>query len=56
MIAAEAESLKERAAEVSNRLAMMLGDAEAAVWDGEVLFTRKQNGVFAPKRFRGRAP
>ena len=51
LIAAEAESLKERAAEVANRLAMILADAEAAVWDGEVLFTRKQNGVFAPKRF-----
>lgn len=56
LIAAEAEALKERAASVSNRLAAMLGEAEAAVWDGEVLFTRKQNGVFAPKRFEAARP
>ena len=55
-IAAETDALKERAAEVSNRLAVMLGEAETAVWDGEVLFTRKQNGVFAPKRFEAAHP
>lgn len=55
-IAADAKALEERAAEVSNQLAVMLGGAEAAVWDGEVLFTRKQNGVFAPKRFEAAHP
>jgi putative phage-type endonuclease len=55
-IAAEAEALKERAAEVSNRLALLLGEAEAAVWDGETLFTRKQNGNFAPRRFEEAHP
>jgi putative phage-type endonuclease len=50
-LAAEAKALTERAAEVGNLLAMLLGEAEEAVWDGETLFTRKQNGVFAPKRF-----
>jgi putative phage-type endonuclease len=55
-ISAEADALKERAAEISNRLAMLLGDAETAVWDGEVLFTRKQNGVFASRRFEEAHP
>jgi len=55
-IAARAEELKTAAAEVGNRLALLLGDAEAAVWDGEVLFTRRQNGVFASKRFAEARP
>jgi putative phage-type endonuclease len=55
-LAAEAATLAERAAAVANRLAMLLGDAEAAMWDGEVLYTRKQNGVFAPKRFQAAHP
>lgn len=55
-IAAEAKALEERAAEVANRLAELLGESEAAVWDGETLYTRKQNGVFAPKRFEAAHP
>jgi len=55
-IATEAETLKSRAAEVSNQLALLLGEAEAAVWDGETLFTRKQNGTFASKRFEAAHP
>jgi len=55
-LATEARALAERSAEVGNRLAELLGESEAAVWDGEVLYTRKQNGVFAPKRFEAAHP
>jgi putative phage-type endonuclease len=53
---AEAKALEVRAADAANRLTMMLGESEAAVWDGEVLFTRKQNGTFAAKRFEQAHP
>lgn len=38
-------------AEIKNQMAVMLGDAEEAVWDGEILFSRRQNGAFNAKRF-----
>jgi putative phage-type endonuclease len=49
-------ALKEQLDEAENRLAALLGEAEAAVWDGETLFTRKQNGGFSPKRFTAAHP
>jgi putative phage-type endonuclease len=51
-----AKDIETQTAEVKNRLAVMLGDAEAAMWDGEVLFTRKQNGAFSASRFREAHP
>lgn len=51
-----AKDAEAQIASVKNRLAMMLGDAETAVWDGETLFTRKQNGTFSAKRFEASHP
>jgi putative phage-type endonuclease len=46
-----AKEAERQVADAKNQMALLLGDAEAAVWDGQVLFTRKQNGTFAEKRF-----
>ena len=48
---AAAKEAERQVADAKNRMAVLLGGAEAAVWDGQVLFTRKQNGTFAEKRF-----
>lgn len=48
----QAKDTETAIANAKNRLAFMLGDAEEAVWDGQTLFTRRQNGTFASKRFK----
>ena len=53
---AEAKRLEGDAAAIGNKLAFMLGDAEEAVWEGETLFSRRQNGTFASKRFAQEHP
>lgn len=50
------KAVKTGIADVKNRLAVMLGDAETAVWDGQPLFTRKQNGTFSAKKFTAAEP
>lgn len=47
----EEKALGARIAGLKNALAVKLGDAEEAVWDGETLFSRRQNGAFSAKRF-----
>lgn len=53
---AQAAETEAQIAEIKNRMAFMLGDAEEAVWDGETLFTRRQNGAFSAKRFEADHP
>lgn len=48
---AQAKALETALAEAENQLKAMLGEAEVAISDGEPLFTWKQNGQFAGKRF-----
>lgn len=55
-IKAEISRLEAEEASAKNQLAFMLGDAEAAVWDGQTLVTRKQNGTFSAKRFEQAHP
>lgn len=52
----EIRTLESERDTAKNQLAVMLGDAEAAVWDGETLVTRKQNGTFSAKRFEQAHP
>jgi len=53
---AEIAALELRLAEAENQMKAMLGDAEAAVRDGEPVFTWRRNGTFAAKRFRETHP
>ena len=50
-VKAEAAALDSRLAAAQNRLRVLLGDYEVALVDGLPLFTWKQNGQFAARRF-----
>lgn len=51
LLKAEAKATGNRVSEIDNQLVMLLGDAEIAQHAGQILYTAKQNGVFAGKRF-----
>lgn len=55
-IKAGIEALNEDLCLVENQLRNLLGDAEAAVLDGEPVITWKRNGTFSAKRFKAEHP